>query len=128
MNTISERPQLEHIASKVLMEMYSTNQDYIQRLTEIKNLHKVICRLIQNDHDTTGLNSLMQTNIHAINKWLEDLEQWQTMIDQAELKDHLDSLACGIYDDYEFYEAECTAFRKYCCNRNSRSRKVKSNT
>ncbi len=106
MSTFVERPEQDNSVSKVLMEMHSINQDYIQRLNEIENLHKVIFQLIHSDQKITGLDSLIHTNMHAINKWRDDLEQWQQMINQAELDSTLGSLARGICDDYEFYETD----------------------
>lgn len=126
MNTCVELPKNENVASKVLMDMYKVNQDYIQRLNEIGNLHKVVCRLIHNDKNITGLYSLIQANLHAVNKWLDDLEQWQGMIDQAELKGSLDSLACSIYDDYAFYEADAQHFENIAVIAIQEAEKIKS--
>jgi len=95
-------------ASKALAEMYNSNIDYIQRLKEIISLNQ----LAQMQAETLVgieligkpkyLASLYSTNHHALQHWLDDLEQWQATIDTTEPQ-HAETTACCVYDDYEFY-------------------------
>ena len=48
------------------------------------------------------------------------------MIDRAELKGTLDSLACSIYDDYVFYEADAQHFENIAVIAIQEAEKIKS--
>ena len=96
-------------ASKALAEMYNSNTDYIQRLKEIISLNQLVQMQAE---DMAGIEligkpkylaSLCSTNHHALQHWLDDLEQWQDTIDKTEPQ-YAETTACCVYDDYGFYQ------------------------
>lgn len=91
-----------HVVKQILTDMHHHNVEYIERLHEVKSLHNIILNLVANDAMPSILDSLIHTNTSTVEQWIYDFEQWQNLL--TDTKDHPDSIAGGMCDDYIFYQ------------------------
>ena len=100
--------------SQALGEMYKINNNYYSCLLEIKNLHKLVLRFIENEVNPDFKEATQQsytallTDTLLLDHWMNTLDQWNDAIDEATEHDDLGGMVRAVYNDYEKLEADVT--------------------
>ena len=103
-------------ASQALGEMYKINNNYYSCLLEIKNLHKLVLRFIENEVNPDFKEATQQsytallTDTLLLDHWMNTIDQWNDAIDEATEHDDLGGMVRAVYNDYEKLEADAQHF------------------
>ena len=103
-------------ASQALGEMHRISLDYYTGLLEIKNLHKLVLRFIENEVNpefkkaTQQSYTAMLTDTLLLDHWMNTLDQWNDQIDEATENDDLGGMVRAVYNDYEKLAADAQHF------------------
>ena len=103
-------------ASQALAEMHRISNGYYSCLLEIKNLHKLVLRFIENEVNPDFKEATQQsytallTDTLLLDHWMNTLDQWNDAIDEATENDDLGGMVRAVYNDYEKLEADAQHF------------------
>ncbi len=99
-------PNLSHSTSKLLSEVYNVNNDYLERLAELKDLAAIAtseAKNIKTIFTNMDLKPLLAT-YKAVSElsflWCDYLEENQHIIREANTERPLDGFLCSIEDDF----------------------------